>query len=649
VSTSRRATTLSALIACLVVPGVASADRLELLGPVGPVSPDGFTVGVIVRRDDGRAVTAEDVVLEADGAAVKPDGKSSPVASFQVAPQLAAKEVRLRARARGLSAERSFGLGVSAAKLALSLGGAAPVKGRDVVAPIDVRILRADGSLDPASPPPVVRANVGRIEALERVEPGHFRARYLLPTTRYPEVAVLVAFAPWPHPESVHGAIGTLLVPLASAIELPGRTERNAQMSIEIAGVAYGPVRAGADGRFLVPVVVPPGHRYGKGTAVDRAGNKRVSKVDLLLPPTDQLACVVNPTRLPADGRAKARIVCGASDPYGAPHPSARVELAASAGERGAARPIGKGLVEWLFTAPAKLESTGADLTATWREGHHVSREELRVEWMQGPAASLTVSGSEPVVHYGGRRVAFEARVADALGRPRDGTTVTASSTVGELSEVAARGGGVYAFNWAPPAKGTVDRIEIAVRASGPTGALPSRIVAWTEREGVFAAAVDLAGAPVPEQPIRVGERLVRTGADGVAGLGALAPGAHEIRHEQWTGLRLTLHALAPGLVWPSGARPGTAEQHIELLMAPPIPVNVRVAIAGREVTWWAEDAAGRILPNRQLAVHVEGAQLGRSRQVDGRTSAMLAGRARAQISVADVETGITAIAEVPP
>ncbi|HZA14199.1 MAG TPA: hypothetical protein VE618_06875, partial [Myxococcaceae bacterium] len=309
----------------------------------------------------------------------------------------------------------------------------------------------------------------------------------------------------------------------------------------------------------------------------------------------------------------------------------------------------GEGLVEWLFTAPAALGSGGAELNATWREGPHVSREELRIEWTQGPAAALTVSSSERVAHYGGAPVSFEARVADALGRPRPGAMVTATTSLGAASAVADQGGGRHAFSWTPPGDGTANRVDVVVRASGPTGSLPSRIVAWTERDNAFLAAVDLAGAPVPDQSLRVGERLVRTGADGVVAIGALASGAHEIRHEQWTGLRLMLHVLAPGMIWPAEARPGTAEHRTELMIAPPIPINVRVAIAGREVTWWAEDATGRIIPHRRLAVHVEGAQLSRPRTADGRTSATLAGRARAQISVADVETGITAVAEAPP
>src|SRR6185437_10098490 len=115
-------------------------------------------------------------------------------------------------------------------------------------------------------------------------------------------VAVIVALSAWPDAASPFGEVAHLRVPLASAIDLPGRTEPSARMSIKIAGLEYGPTTVGRDGRFSLPVVVPPGHRYGEGLAVDRLGNRRATKVDLLLPPTNPLACVMNPVRLPRTG-----------------------------------------------------------------------------------------------------------------------------------------------------------------------------------------------------------------------------------------------------------------------------------------------------------------------------------------------------------
>ncbi|MFP2913697.1 hypothetical protein ACLESD_53690, partial [Pyxidicoccus sp. 3LFB2] len=204
-----------------------------------------------------------------------------------------------------------------ATEVRLALEPPAPVKGRDKEALLTVRMLRPDGAEDDSGAPPVVRASIGRVEGLERTGPGTYRARYVLPDTRYPEVAILVAFSAWPSPQSIHGAYGRVLVPLAASVTLPGTTEPDAQISVDIAGSSFGPVAAGSDGRFRIPIIVPPGHRIGEGRVVDRVGNVRRMPIDLMLPPTDGLACVLQPQRLPADGTSRARLVCATSDPLG--------------------------------------------------------------------------------------------------------------------------------------------------------------------------------------------------------------------------------------------------------------------------------------------------------------------------------------------
>ncbi len=521
--------------------------------------------------------------------------------------------------------------------------GAAPVKGRDTEAGLEVRVLRADGTADPDSPPPVVRANVGRVDAIERTGPGVFRARYVLPETRYPEVAVIVAFAPWPHPDAVDGGFGSLLVPLASSIELPGYSEPGAEMSIEIGGVTWGPTHVSNQGRFQLPVVVPPGHRFGKGIAIDRAGNRRVSRIDLMLPPTDQLACVVNPMRLPADGAARGRVICATTDPFGAPQASAKVRLSASAGTLSAPRPVGKGVFEWTYTSPKALPAGPVSLEAEWRQGRALSREAFRLELVQGPVTSVQLEAKEPVVHYGGQ-VSFRARTFDALSRPRSGVVLKPEAPAGELSNVVERAPGEFEFTWSPPADGADQRARISVTAVGPTGTTPARIVAWREGEVFWAGVVDLAGWPVPDQPLRVDGRSVTTDAQGAVRLGALSAGAHVISHAQWPGLTLTVHSRAESL----SARPGTAVADAELALAPPVPVTVRIAVEGRRVRYWAETPKGERVSNRKLSVSVQGAEVTRTQSAAGETSLVLAGDAPAVVSVADVESGVTALASVP-
>lgn len=636
-------------MAVLLVSPVASADVLTILGPEGPVTPDGFLVAVVRRDERGALASAGDVELEARGAQVRIGPADALLKSYWVLPHQDSRSVTLLAHRDTLRASSTFAIGPPVSKVELSLEGAPPVKGKDTSARIDVRVLREDGTADAELPAPVLHANVGTIEPLVQVSPGHYQTRFVLPSTRYPEVAVVVAFAPWPHPGSIHGTVGSLLVPLASAIDLPGRTEPNAQMSIDIAGTTFGPVRAAADGRFELPVIVPPGHRFGEGVAVDRAGNRRNTRIDLMLPPTDQLACVMNPRRLPADGVSRARVVCAATDPYGHPQGRAKLEVRASAGDASPPRRVGAGLYEWIFTAPSIPSEGVTKLASSFRDGRNLSREVLDVALVQGPAAKLEIERQDEVVHRGGRTT-LAARVTDALGRPRSDAVVDVDVPDGKVKVRPGAAPGEYEITWRPPEEGGDDEAALAVRAFGPAGDAPAHLRVWAKDGFLFASVTDLAGWPVPGQVLRIGERRWTTGPDGVAHLGPLRLGAWTVRHAEWPSLSSTVYVLdtATSRIFPEGSAIGTSIHRVRYVLAPPVPVNVQLRVQGREVRYWAEDPEGALLADRPLTVRVDGAKVASRRMEEGRVVLTLEEEGPAQITVADAATGITAVAQVP-
>ncbi len=615
-----------ALLAALLVSGQATP---ELLGPHGFVSPDGFHVAV--RK-------APDAKLFVEGGDASKTDRG-----YFVVPKAGAREVTLKVGA----VEAKYEVGPPASRISLQLVGAAPVKNRDAAVELSVEVLGAEGKPDPQSAPPVLRANVGTIEGLSRVAPGRYRARYVLPTTKYPEVAVVVAFSAWPHPQSVHGAFGALRVPLASAVELPGQTERDADFSIVISGQKFGPVKAGPDGRFKVPVVVPPGFGSGQGTAIDRLGNRRVTAFDLQLPATDQLACVISPTRLPADGTSRARVMCATSDPYGNVATGAKVQLTAARGSLSAARPLDNGVVEWTYVAPRELSEKPDALAASWKLGNVTAREELSLQLQQGPAVQAKVTIDEAVVHVGSR-TALRVEVADAMGRPRPNAQVTVQSS-GKAAAAVESSPGKLRVDWSPgPAVG---RETLTLRAWGPAGTEPARLVTWAENGSLYAAVTDLAGQPVPAQPLKSGTSTLTTDGEGVCRLGALADGDLDVGHADWPGLTTRVHVRDGGKwVFPPGARPGSAPQGVEVVVAPAVPVNVRVEAKGSDVTWWVESAQGEVLTNRKVAVRASAGDVGIVSEKDGRTKATVRGlEGPATISVVDVETQVIGLAEVKP
>jgi hypothetical protein len=639
-----RSTSAVALLGLLVA-SPAFADKLEVLGPTGFVSPDGFEVAV--RRIDGAGTSSPvpDAKLNVEGG----DTSKGPL-GFNVIPRAGSRLIKLKAEAQGLSAEAQYEVGPPAARISLQLIGNAPVKNRDAAVELSVEVLGSDGKPDPQSAPPVVRANVGSIEALTRVADGRYHARYVLPTTLYPEVAVVVAFSAWPHPQSVHGAFGAVRVPLASAVELPGQTERDADFSIVIAGQKFGPVKAGPDGRFKVPVVVPPGYGTGQGTAIDRLGNRRVTSFDLQLPPTDQLACVISPTRLPADGASRARVMCATSDPYGNVATAAKVLLAAGRGSLSPPRPLENGVVEWTYVAPRELSEKPDVLAASWHQGNVNAREELQLQLVQGPAVQAKIAIDETLVHLGGRAL-LQLEVGDSLGRPRPGAHVTVDAPVGKPGPVEESAPGKLKLDWLAPESGSPQALKLAVRAWGPAGAEPAKLVAWGEGDGLYAAVTDLAGLPVPAQSLKVGAATLTTNSEGVARIGQLLNCDLEVRHADWPGLSTTVHVRDNGRwVFPAGARPGSAPRVIDLQTAPAIPVNVRVQAKGPEVTYWVESPRGEVLKGRPLSVTASGGALGAASEVDGRTRVVVTGLKGAEtVSVVDLQTQVIGLAEVRP
>lgn len=594
----------------------------ELLLPNPPVSPDGFEAVLLGGgKPEVQGGTAEASAL----------GQGR----WFIRPEVGAKAVTIKSPESSVT----LAVGPPGSVLSLSITPAAPVKGRDTEAALEVLVKRPDGQLDEASAPPVIRANVGTVGALEKVAPGRYRARYQLPKTRYPEVAVIVAFAAWPHPQSVHGATGALRVPLSSAVDLPGRTEAQADISLVIGGTTFGPTRAGADGSFTLPVVVPPGYGLASGTAVDRLGNRRTVKIDLHLPRTDQLACVANPPRLPADGASKARVLCAISDVYGGVTRGAKVQLSAAMGQLSAQRELGEGLVEWTWTAPAAVGAGKAPLTATWRQAGVESREELSVELLGSPVSRLELAQPPtPFVHAGGAWHAT-VRALDAAGKPLAGARVKlAQNGTAHLSDEQ----GTAEVEWRVAREAKQGPTSVAVEGSGPGGTEPARLFVWAEGQTLFAEFTDLAGRLVPRQPLFYGRQALETGDDGVVALGPVGAPDAVVAHGRWSGLQEVVRTR-DGVVLPGRPPPGRASLVVPVEVDPPAPVVVRLERKDGAWAWWVESPEGALLADREVEITERGQK---RRERSGRPIRLDA--AAGWVSIVDVLTHVGMLAEVP-
>ncbi len=586
---------------------LALAAAPEILLPPWPLSPDGELVAV-----------RGGVEPSADGATVERVGGGL----FRVLPSAGAVRVTLRAG----TAEAVAPVEPPPGTIALHVEPPAPVKNRDRTVAIRMEVRRASGDLDSDAPAPVIAVSSGTIRDIAPEGPGRYRAVYELASTRHPEVAVVLALVPrcplCPTPR----ASGHAVLPLASAVDLPGIAEPGARTTVVIAGRSFGPAVADARGRFSIPVLIPPGAHVASGSTVDTLGNRRATPIDLQLPEVDRLACAAWPRAIPADGRSESAIWCVAATIGGVPLEGARLTLAAPVGDASALEPARGALQRARYRPPSGGGGREAAIRAAFPEGGAASRDEVRIALVTGPPAEISATiPREPVPV--GAAVAAEVLVRDARG-----------DVVGRAA--------------APPgsAEGFVASDRFIARAAGRSQEAPLRfalapgsevatLTLRRDRQGWAAEARTVDGRPAAGAPLRFGGGAVaRTDERGEA----RAPGP----------------AAAETVVAPGGARaagwagvaPPTApfeiSRTVQVALRPASTVDVAARVDAGAVRWNVEDAAGRPLPGRRVALRADGVELGPA-EPDGDGGRAVIRGGRGLVAVVDVDTGVAAIVEV--
>lgn len=589
--------------AALIVaaPALANAAGLRWLVPDrAPGAP--FEVGLVRVVEDGTIASASEAAIEAEGGRLEELGPSGPVRRFRITPQ--ATQVAIDAEVSGERAGATIEVGPPALRIAVTADPPAPIKGRTESVELQIEVTGPDG-MPPSPTQPVLRANVGTLGELEPTGVGRWRARYLLPEARHPEVAIVVAFLPWPHPDAAEGAFGSALIPLASAVTLPGRTEPNASIAVEIAGRTFGPVRSDANGDFELPVVVPPGHRFGASIATDRVGNRRRKQLDLHLPATDQLACVVNPARLPADGRSRARVVCVATDPYGAPVNEAELRGSAELGRlRG---PVASGGAwEWELIAPTSLEKPCVPLLFEFPAGGPQSRESLCLPLTPLAASSAEVN-VEPSPVFLQSRGRITVNATDSFGRPAtfEPSLSVVRGQLGAFDEMDGR-----SADYSPPAAlGNWRDAIIGVVHPAP-GSEITAFRAEIEEGHLVVQGIDLAGRPVPHAELSIDDVSREADRTGLARFpmpaqkGAVEP--IDLSARNGLHARMFLLRTASGVqLWPERPLVLPIPVHREIALAPPAPIDVRVELTEEQLRYVVRAPDGEVIRDREIAFEV--------------------------------------------
>jgi hypothetical protein len=591
---------IAPVLAMLVARG---AD--EILLPPWPLGPDGEVVGVRGGAE-----------LSAQGARVEPWGRGL----WRVRPEAGAAEVLLSAgSARGRAEVDRPGT------VEIRAEPAEPVKGRDRAARISLRVLDGSGRPDPLGPPPRLTASAGRVGPLAPEGPGRFVASLELPETRHPESVVLLAAVPRCPLCRTPRAAGLSVLPLASAIDLPGRSEPDASITVEIGGRTYGPARADGAGRFAVPVVVPPGVAQAEARAVDARGNARLVVVPIPVVETDRLACLAWPPVLPADGESEAGILCGATEPGGVPLAAPALAARAGRGEVRGSVPFGGTMGLLAYRAPRGIGG-GTDRVEVALPVAGARSAEISLA--RGPPAAIEARLlREPVP--AGASAPVESAVRDArgdlLGRP-SGPPGTAVGFVGPDRFVARR----------EPAGGPQ---EALLRFALEPGREAATLALVREGERWVARARTVEGRPAQGVALRFGSGPeASTDERGEASVPArgeaeTVAGPAGLRAAGWAGLE------------PPPA-PFSIERTVAVAIGPALPVELAATVSGGFVRWRIEEPAGTARPGRRVLLRASGVTLGPAEpDGEGGRARILAGGGT--VAVVDAETGVAALVEV--
>ena len=215
-------------------------------------------------------------------------------------------------------------LGIRAVPDRIVLGGAGPQE-------VSLEITTSEAGARAGIAGLRVDSTAGEIVGITPVGPGRFRATLTPPAQRFPQIAVVsVADVSGATPERSPD-VESVVVAFSARIELKGTSEPRARMRVEVGGQGFGPVTAAADGRFVIPIVVPPGEGWARAIATDALGNASRSRINLYLPAVQRVHAYVYPELLVADGADAGWIWVTTVSPAGAPL-AARVEASAARG-----------------------------------------------------------------------------------------------------------------------------------------------------------------------------------------------------------------------------------------------------------------------------------------------------------------------------
>ncbi len=462
----------------------------------------------------------------------------------------------------------------------ISVEGDAVVLGRTESAKVLVRV---DEQPAADAPPLHLLVNVGSFSEPERVAPGQYRAVYVPPRTRFPQMA-LVAVWRETGPEA---RVDFVRFPLFGTTRLAVKAPPGSAVSAKVGKDEFGPVTASAKGKAILPIVAPPGVRQAT-VAISGGSGPVLREVALEVPPYNRLIAAAVPATAPADGKTPVRL--DVFYDVGGAVPADRVRVTASEGQVTLVEASqGRYSYRYLPTPGSSVSDVrfqiAVDGDPAARAGAKLALVPARkAASVQGPPLPLPAQvvperratprqawarfSPFPVPADGASWATLAIELTDEAGKPVEGAQLVLAASAGAFAKVVDRGRGRYEASYRAP-----DRLEATVRLADPgsgferTIPVPLRVnpgrFLLGPRVGFAHSVGDLSGVRVgidAWMPVRLGPSVFGLGFSLTRGSAARTvsdpggtlrssssadfyPVAGRLGYELWAGQRLSFVA----------------------------------------------------------------------------------------------------------
>ena len=324
----------------------------------------------------------------------------------------------------------------------IAIEGGAVVLGRTESVPVVIRVAEPPGSEDR---PLRLAVNVGSFSEPTKIGKGTYRAIFIPPSTRFPQLALV---AVW-RETGPDAQLDFLRFPLFGTTKVGVTTKHGAAVTARLGFDTFGPVTADAKGRANLQVAVPPEVLSADLTITDRIGASVNKTVPVSVPPYNRLTAALVPHAVVADGNGWARLdVLYALG--GASVPADRIRVVPSVGTVNI-QSAGGGLYTYRYVPPAGTPAGEVTFRISV-DGDPIAKATARLSIGLPPPARLLLRPPAVALEAGtGDSSPVSVLVMDATGLGLGDQRPEITANGARLEPVVYKGAGIYEASYRAP------------------------------------------------------------------------------------------------------------------------------------------------------------------------------------------------------